>query len=41
VEHQQPFAVAVIVVHVADEGDRTSAIAAGGYFVARALHGLL
>lgn len=35
------FAVAIIVVHLAGKADGTSAIAAGGYLGARALHGLL
>lgn len=35
------FAVAVLVVHLAGKADRISAMAAIGYVVARALHGLL
>ena len=35
------FAVAVVVVHLASRADRISAMAAVGYVVARALHGLL
>lgn len=35
------FAIAVLVVHLAGKADRISAIAAVGYVIARALHGLL